>query len=328
MDQKTDKERLFRFIQRETSPDEDREVLLWVTGSERNRTELRKLYETLVLSAQPKQSSLMNVDDAWSDFVAKRLRESKPVKTVRLPNWMKLAASIVLLMGVASGSIETYRYFEKSAVVHRLVSVEVPSGEKSKMILADGTSVWLNSESTLTYDASEPRSVALVGEAYFHVSKDKAHPFIVHTPEGVNVRVLGTQFNVRCYAGEKRMETTLDEGKIELVGRQLGKTVEMKPGEQAVLTEKTLNIRTVDPKIYSVWRNNELKFQDITFAELLPRIERWYGVKIQLDPRLSTRDRFTLTIKTESIRELFAMMQLTSKFNYTINGSQVALNAN
>ena len=89
------------------------------------------------------------------------------------------------------------------------------------------------------------------------------------------------------------------------VGKKLSGKQSIKPGEQAILTNDALQIRKVNPGIYSVWRNNELKFEDSNFAELVPRIERWYGVKIELDPELATRDYFTMTIKTESIRELF-----------------------
>ena len=79
--------------------------------------------------------------------------------------------------------------------------------------------------------------------------------------------------------------------------------------------------------MYSLWKNNEIRFSDISFRDLVPQIERWYGVTIELDPEISKKDRFTMAIKTESLRELLSMMKLTSKFNYEIDGSRVKINA-
>ncbi|WP_372772524.1 FecR family protein [Mangrovibacterium sp.] len=329
MESKFNNDQLSRFIHRETSLEEDRQILIWLTKNDQGREELRQLYETQKLIDLKSRSKHYNVNEAWADFSNRRLKSTNSKRNLFSQTWIKVAASILILFSVGIGSIETYRFYAESGVTSsKMVQVEVPGGEKSKVILADGTVVWLNSESTLSYDAEDPRSVKLVGEGYFEVTKDPAHPFIVQTASGLNVRVLGTRFNLRCYENEQTVETTLEEGKVELFGKQLQHKVSIVPGEQAVMTDEALNIKKVDTKLFSVWRNNELKFQDITFAELVPRIERWYGVNIQLDPILADHDRFTLTIKTESIRELFAMMQLTSNFNYKINGSQITLISN
>lgn len=328
MDKKIPLEQLVRFINRETSVAEDQEILLWVSQSEANRTELRQLYESWLLSRITQQAGQLNVDDAWAEFSAKRLSLAKSPNKPVLPAWFRVAASVLILIAVGVGSVEGYRLLSPKQNKAAWVKVEVPAGEKSKIVLADGSSVWMNSESVLRYDAVHPRTVDLSGEAYFEIEKDPKHPFVVLTPSGLNVRVLGTHFNVRTYPGEGAVETTLDEGSVELFGKMLSKSIRIKPGEQAVLANKQLEVKTVDSRLYSLWRNNELKLEDISFAELVPRIERWYGVKIKLDPKLSSRDRFTLTIKTESIRELFTMMQFTSNFNYQIHGSEVILTAN
>jgi transmembrane sensor len=103
----------------------------------------------------------------------------------------------------------------------------------------------------------------------------------------------------------------------------------LNPGQQARydLQNNRIKITNVSTEIYSLWKNNEFRFDDISFAELAPRIERWYGVSVKLDPRIAEKDRFTMTLKTESLRELLNMMQLTSKFNYEINGSSVEIHA-
>lgn len=325
-----DENLIVRFILRESTEEEDREIVRWASLSENNRKELRSFYETYKLSQQNRLASEIDIDQEWSDFYSRRMRPSisdgKPI--IKLTKrWIGVAASVLILLSVGFAGLQTYRLSRIDQRSHELLTVRVPSGEKSSLVLPDGSVVWLNSESTLSYDAANPRKVSLTGEGYFNISKDPKHPFVVDTPSGMNIRVLGTQFNVRNYADEP-FEATLDEGKIELFSKKLSGEYAITPGEQAVLTNDTLQVRKVNSKIYSVWRNNELKLVDTNFAELVPRIERWYGVKIDLDPALATRDYFTMTIKTESIRELFKMMQLTSNFNYEIDGSQIKLKAN
>jgi len=325
-----DENMLVRFILRETTEDEDREVIRWASQSEINRDEFRGFYETYKLTHKDRLATKIDVDQEWASFYSNHMVQSKSGQTKVIPlakKWMSVASSVLIVVSLGLAGLQTYRLARADRGGEMHLTVRVPSGEKSSLVLSDGTTIWLNSESTLDYDANNPRKVSLTGEGYFDVAKDPKHPFIVETPSGMAIRVLGTQFNVRNYEGEP-FEATLDEGKIELFGTKLSANQSIKPGEQAVLSGGALHIRQVNSSIYSVWRNNELKFEDANFAELVPRIERWYGVRINLDPRLATRDYFTMTVKTESIRELFKMMQLTSNFNYEINGSQVQLKAN
>ena len=231
-------------------------------------------------------------------------------------------------MAVGFGSIWTNEYFF-AGLKTAVIQFEAPKGEKSKIVLADGSHVWLNSQTILKYDALNPRKVSIVGEAYFEVKTDRAHPFEVSTASGMKVKVTGTKFNLRNFAGESCVETTLDEGEVIIEGINSEQLTVLKPGQQARydIQSNRLNVSEVSTEIYSLWKNNELRFADISFPELVPRIERWYGVTIELDSEISNKDRFTMTIKTESLRELLNMMKLTSKFNYEINGAQITIHA-
>jgi ferric-dicitrate binding protein FerR (iron transport regulator) len=195
--------------------------------------------------------------------------------------------------------------------------------------LSDGSLVWLNSETVLTYDAFDPRKVTIEGEGYFEVKKDRSNPFEVTTSSGMKVKVTGTSFNLRSIGSESYVETTLDEGEVIIEGAHSDQLAVLAPGQQATynLRNHKMLVKNVQTEIFSLWKNNELRFADISFAQLIPRIERWYGVSIQLDQRINSKDRFTLTIKTESLRELLDMMKLTSKFNYEINGELVKIHA-
>ncbi len=238
----------------------------------------------------------------------------------------RVAASVAIILAVGVGSLWS-RHFFSNQLQSKDIRFESPAGEKSKIVLADGTLVWLNSQTILNYNVLKPRSVTLDGEAYFEVAEDRKHPFEVMTTSGLKVTVLGTKFNLQSFAGENLVETTLEEGVVTITGIDNGRAVKLKPGQKATFNTRTnqLQVENVSAEIYSVWKNNELRFTDITFGELIPRIERWYGIKVEMDSGISTADRFTMTIKTESLRELLTMMQLTSKFDYEINGEEVII---
>lgn len=319
---------LLKFFKKETTGAENQQIKEWVSISEENRRIFREIHETYHLSHLNQYQSEIDIEKAWNKLYSQLPNQKNHKHKVQSNLFWRVAASVAIILAVGISSFWVGRYFNYSKNDH-LVQVEVPNGEKSKVLLADGTHVWLNSGSMLSYDANHPRNVKVDGEAYFEVTKDKKHPFEVATQSGFKITVLGTKFNLRSYEDENNVEATLDEGKVAITGIHRKKPVYLAPGQQANynLRNEQLLLSNVDTKIYSLWKNNILRFSDISFTSLVPRIERWYGVSIDLDPKISHSDRFTMTIKTESLRELLNMMQLTSNFEYEINGENVKIMA-
>lgn len=318
---------LHRFLNRETTEQESNELLQWISASEANRAEFKKAHQLFHHSNLKQFCAEIDVDKAWDKLNSQLPKESIHQRIVYMNMFRKLAVSILMLLAVGFGSLWTNEHFfsePKSAIVQ----LEAPKGEKSKIVLADGSLVWLNSQTILKYNALTPRKVNVEGEAYFEVEKDTKHPFEVTTNSGMKIKVTGTKFNLRSFSDESYVETTLDEGGVIISMDNLEIAV-LKPGHQAKynISNNELLVRRVSTEIYSLWKNNELKFTGISFSELIPRIERWYGISVKLDTKISNKDRFTMTIKTESLRELLNMMQLTSKFNYEINGAKVEISA-
>ncbi|BBE19485.1 anti-sigma factor [Aquipluma nitroreducens] len=318
---------LFRFLDKETSEEENEVILRWVSDSEDNRTEFQRLHQAHHLSKLRSLKADIDVDEAWEKLntILPKVRTRKNL--INLDILWKVAASVLLVVAGGISSLWISGYFsdlQKSAIVE----LKASKGEKSQAVLADGSHVWLNSQTVLKYDALNPRKITLDGEAFFEIKKDRSHPFEVITASGMKVIVTGTKFNLRSFAGESIVETTLEEGEVHIEGANNKQTAQLEPGQQAQynIGENNMSVRNVSPELYSLWKNNELRFADISFAELVPRIERWYGVTITLDSAQKNNDRFTMTIKTESLRELLNMMQLTSKFNYEIKGEQVKIN--
>ncbi len=161
----------------------------------------------------------------------------------------------------------------------------VPSGARYELTLADGTKVWMNAESELTYPTvftSSERRVQLKGEAFFDVAENPEMPFIVEA-SGKEIRVLGTSFNISAYDDDPSFQTTLVTGKVELTAKN-GHAVTMKPGQLAEITDDNAKIalKEVDTKLYTSWREDIICFKDIEMAALMNKLERWYGIEIQI----------------------------------------------
>lgn len=318
--------KLIQFLNNETSALENQEILCWVSSSEVNRNQFREIHQAFQVSNQKLFQSAIDIELAWTSLNNKLAKTKVKGRVISLEVFNRIAISILVILAVGFGSLWVNDHFLVSPK-SGLVVFEAPGGEKSKIVLADGSQVWLNSETKLQYDVLNPREVIIQGEAYFEIKKDRSHPFEVITSSGMKVKVTGTKFNLRSYNDEAFVETSLEEGEVIIEGKNSEKLAILKPGQQSKynINSREIQVQNVSPEIYSIWRNNELQFSDITFEELVPRIERWYGITIKLDSEIGKNDRFTMTIKTESLRELLTMMQLTSKFNYEINGSFVEI---
>lgn len=157
--------------------------------------------------------------------------------------------------------------------------MKIPRGGEYKVILADGTKVWLNAESELTYPVTftqDTRKVILSGEAYFEVTKDTARPFYVQTGD-MEVKVLGTSFNISAYPESKR-QTTLLEGRVAVTLHS--QHVIIAPGQQVTETTKGLEVREVNVKDYIAWREKRFVYENELLQKVLDDLQRWYDIEI------------------------------------------------
>ncbi|WP_316818143.1 FecR family protein [Pedobacter nyackensis] len=188
---------------------------------------------------------------------------------------------------------------QESGDPHALNKLSTAKGESYQLRLPDGTMVWLNAASSISYPVSfssaMSREVELVGEAYFEVSKDKKRPFIVKTVHQ-QIRVLGTHFNVNAYTDEPELKTTLLEGsiKLSLEGLSSGRQDRiLKPGEQAALAGARLNVANVDVEQVVDWKNGDFVFQSEPLTSLMRRVSRWYNVRVMYAPGVDKEGTFT-----------------------------------
>lgn len=162
--------------------------------------------------------------------------------------------------------------------------IEVPWGTEFQLKLSDGTKIFLNSVSRVRYPVTFPkgeRRIELEGEAFLEVAKDSARPFIVET-QFVDVQVLGTKFNISAYGDDPSVMTTLVEGAVRVSSEENGVEAVLKPSEQLVFDkeEKTAEVRQVDVKYYTAWRDGWFRFQDVSLEDLMKVLMRWYDLEV------------------------------------------------
>ena len=211
---------------------------------------------------------------------------------------------------------------EEKSVLH---TVEVPVGGEFDMVLADGTRVWLNSATKLRYPTrftGKNREVYVEGEVFFSVCKDSFHPFIVHT-EGAHVRVLGTEFNLSAYPGERTI-TTLAEGKVE-VNDKISKVC-LKPGEQAICTKgaRFIEVKDVDVSLFTSWVKGVFEFENMSLLAISRQLSRWYGVSFQFEDEDCAERCFTGGIKKYvPLNQSLDILEKTTNVVFKVSGRQV-----
>jgi transmembrane sensor len=263
---------------------------------------------------------------------------------------MAVAASLI----GACALICLYTVHRHSGTGDGYNTVSTRPGSRSKIQLPDGTVVWLNADSRLAYNVSGPgpnREVQLTGEAYFDVAKDKDHPFLIHTPT-IDLRVLGTTFDVRSYGNEHSTEASLFQGSVEvMLHNNPDKKIVLQPNEKLIvhndeMTVSGIKVRpatddTPDEPLMTVgkvhfqqkdssymetlWMKNQLAFDNRSLEEVALQIERWYGVKVTVtDPQMLTT-RYSGVFEDENLQQVMEALQLTGNFKYTIEKKEVII---
>jgi len=265
-----DKKILYSFFDGYASKEEKEEIRSWLKDSEEHKKELfkeREFFDAVILSEKVCQDP-------------KKEEAKRPLSKSILYESIKIAAVVALVLVCTC-------YFYQSKLKQASLAtniVTVPAGERAKVTLPDGTKVWLNACSEIQYPGifiDSVRKVKLQGEAYFEVTHDKDHPFIVQTKK-FNIKALGTKFDVDAYEDSNNFCTSLMQGSVE-VSEQINPSsrIILKPGHQVSMTDGHLK-ETNTIKDYDLfrWREGLICFRDLTFEQLMIRFEKCYGIHI------------------------------------------------
>lgn len=244
---------------------------------------------------------------------------------------IQIAAAILLPVFILS---TLYLYHENNQLTSEEMQVKTGPGERANITLPDGTQVYLNSESNLcyipkTYNKSE-RKIRFDGEGFFAVSKDKDRPFLIDA-QGLQVRVLGTKFNLMARKKGITAELALEEGSVSFTSKRTGQNVTLMPDQKAVLDQGTGNI-TVESEINiedaKAWKLKEMIFRNEPLASVITAIEKTYNVKIKIDYAYYMTDLFTGTIPSNNIQEALEVLEKSYHFYATMKNRQILITPN
>jgi len=250
------------------------------------------------------------------------LTGAKPNKTKYLDKLQKIAAVLFIPL-ILSFATVLYLFVENSSTQSSsnssFAQIQCPEGVRTKFQLPDGSEGYINGGSTLTYpvDFKNGRSVKLVGEACFDVKHIDGEPFVVET-QNIDVKVLGTRFNVISYNGDKSEEVILNSGKVEVYDKENRMLDVLEPNTKIVIdkTGGSFSKSKVDANQYISWTSGKLIFRNESFSDVVKRLERWYNVTIEIrDDELSVYS-FRGTFKDEPIEEVLKMLALTAPFRF------------
>ena len=278
-----------------------------------------------------------------------------PARVIRINKWRKIYWAAAIIAALALGS---WLFIEWNKKQQALAANEIiaPEGSKTRTILPDGSTVWLNAGSRIKYAGFDGpvREVTLEGEAFFdvmHLETAKGtKPFIVHAGN-IDIKVLGTAFNVKSYPDEKNIETTLLRGLVQITrkGDQSGGPIYLHPNEKIVLpaakpdaapvAEKaTANVKNntivqhiihIDSTlkenqfVETAWVYNRLEFHGDNFEQLARKLERWYNVKIYFEDDAARQLVFNGSLENETVEQAFIALKAAVPFNVTIKNNEI-----
>lgn len=270
--------------------------------------------------------------------------------------WLAVAASVI---GAISWLFVSQNTPKPLASMPPTAKNEVitGSGKRDKLVLPDGTQVWLNAESKIEYGADfgkTNRAVTLTGEAYFDVTKNKELPFTIQTKK-IHIKVTGTAFNVKAYPGEKVSETSIIRGRVEVtVNARPKELYVLKPNEKLVIRDEPemavakqaavsagqkqeskpliqlgyinyIENDTDSATLETSWIYNRLVFDNESIAEMAVKMGRWYGVNIAVDDAKVAAVRLNYQIQNETVEKALRNMQYVARFHFTINGKNITI---
>lgn len=303
---------LIAHLKEESTAQQEEELAVWYESADNQMLfdEIKLLWDEIVRNSE---SYTPDMDYYWKLLQTRtELIDKKKAKVTLSLKKLRLyaaAASVLLIMAV---SFSFFLGRDLSSDDLTIQSYKALSG-KSEILLPDGSKVWLNKGSEITFasDFLRERQVGLTGEALFEVKKEGRKPFIVSTDE-IQVKVEGTRFNVQAYQGDKDIRVALLEGKVTVLSEN--ELFKLSPGEIASFdrTSQLLSLGNGDVGFEAFWAEKSYTFDKKTLREICRYLERWYNIQIDLDPVIADSQVYSFTITDEPLE---IMLQIMSRIN-------------
>lgn len=302
----------------------------WMDVSPENKREVEAYRQLWEKSKKLVYSDAINMKSSLAK-TKKRIPEFNKKKWI---GYFKQAAAVLLLTISLTSVILYYQNYRENIANEKLGYLEVKTayGMQTNFSLPDGTEVWLNSGSTLRYPKSfsnkETRNIELHGEGFFKVTKDPTQPFIVKTSE-IDIRVLGTEFNVTAYDDFKSLTVALEEGKVSILKNVAGKSKELlvlNPNEIIEYNkEENRFYHTQENSLdkYTAWKKGIIMFDNDPTETVIHKLEKWYNVEIRLADNMLLKYKFTATFENESLDQILKFLSMSTPIKYEILPSEL-----
>ncbi|MGL4292572.1 MAG: FecR family protein [Bacteroidales bacterium] len=303
----------------------------WMEESPENRALLHQLKNNFALASYsdeiPERKPDLFFGQTERNDSSSEMVEMRPnPRASRFGQKLKYAAIAILAIGLGKLVENGVSEWSHPAMHH----LSVNEGEKASVMLADGTTVWLNSNSSISYPGKfswRKREITLRGEAFFQVSKSKHHPFIVKT-EQVDVKVLGTSFNVRAYESDSLVEVQVTEGKVMAYPSHDVKGAYLLTANQMATFDLRSKQSSSDPYDSETgnWRNGRYLFKDKKLKDIVTQLERLYAVNIRIEEAYLGEEIYYGEINTrDSIEKILDIISLGRNFRYERNEKQISI---
>lgn len=298
----------------------------WLDRSPEHRLILSEIVNTWSITQGKAEFYQPDLTINWQKLM-ERIHYQPKQKAIQNIYFRWVAAAAVLVIVFLSGIGMGDGFFKQAELVS-YTTIIAPEGSKTRIVLPDSTYVWLNSGSELRYPSdysAQNRIVTMKGECFFDVVKDPDHPMVVSGSK-FKVKVYGTRFNVNEHNVRNLADVTLVSGKVQVLSLQDQQISDLHPGEQLILNDGKYHLQKAENlEALTAWLNNMLIFDNQPFEEVIHYLEKWYGVKIQLDKDLYYSHNYTFKVKTESLREVMELISVITPIQYHIEGEQVTI---
>ena len=272
----------------------------------------------------------LHVSDRRMEQVKERIDRAtgRPARRFTFVRMAQMAAAVLLPLFMA---LSGYLLYENRQLAEEEMIVSTARGERASVTLPDGTIVALNAESRLSYYPKEfhrtERRIRFSGEGYFQVERDEELPFLIEA-RGLQVKVLGTTFNLHARSGEQTAELVLEEGSVRMESSKSHKHVILQPAQRAVLDQATGQIHVYaedDFERVSAWRQGDMVFRNIPFPDVVRTIEENYHVRVHFVETACPTDRFTGTLPLGNLNEVLDVIEATCHVRSEVSGSEVRI---
>ncbi len=205
-------------------------------------------------------------------------------------------------------------------------TITTPKGGQYRLLLADGSKVWLNAASSLRFPTtftSKERRVELTGEGYFEVAHNTEKPFYVSVRE-MDVKVLGTHFNINSYQDDEVIRTTLLEGSVFVSSKKIKRAAVLKPGQQALLNGVQLDVKKdIDTEVIMAWKNGKFNFDGDNIQTVMRQLEKWYDVQVEYRGDITTEEFVGVISRNVNLSEILNMLEKTNAVDFELKGKKI-----